>query len=616
MSIYERNLQAIEKKDKTLYKAVLNYIGDEDGMQLEVVSAKDGTDITKLTKDGKTWFLNSQYRPVQEAEKFAAQYDEIIDYSVMIFLGLGNGIVARQIRRVVGEHVSLLFYEPSAMIFLHTLHHFDLTDLIENPDSILFVKGLNDESLENVMNNLVRYDNYKFCIYDALPKYKQLFPEDYDNLEEKYRFTVNQILFNINTRQYFGRDMARNNIYNMRFLLQCNCEEEFKEIFPKDMPVIIVAAGPSLEKNVHLLKKAKGKAFIIAVDTALRYLAEQDIQPDLAVSVDPRKPLRLFEDDRVQNMVLALNADLNYQVVEKMSKQKLLFVSADNAYYNSMFELAGKHIHFLCNGGSVATVAFALARNWGFRRIVLIGQDLALSADKVHAGKDDIDLQKLTEKQIPVEGYYGETVYTSPDYNEYRKWYEMFIRNDKEVEVINATEGGAKIAGSIQMSLQQVLDEYCDGTFDFEGTIRNMPPAFSKENGHKLVEKWNLSVRNLEKLERKLKEGVRYAEQGIRMLQRGEYTLKKIRDVHKRIDRILEECAEMDEIYFVDSMIAEEEEDVLGDIYQTMEDDQKEYQRLLEKLKKYITSMASAVDDVKGMFEKIIEDTKEVTKVE
>lgn len=610
MKYFEKNMQALQERDEELYQAVREYAPEESDCSLELVQAKDGTDITKLIKDGKEWFLNSQYRPLQEAEKFAEQYEQVIDYSVMMFLGFGNGMIARQIQQSRGEHVNLLFYEASPAIFLHTLQHFDIAQLIENPNVFLYVKGMNDIKLETRMKWLVRYDNYKLCIYDALPKYKQIFPEEYAIMEEQYRYSVNNVRVNINTRRFFATDMTRNCIYNMRHMFHCNCEEEFEDLFPTDMPVIVVAAGPSLEKNVQLLKKAKGKAFILAVDTALRYLAEQDIQPDLAVSVDPRKPLELFENEKVQQMPLALDISLNYEIVDKMAKQKLVFVCSDNIYYDKMFQLTGKHIGFLSNGGSVATVAFAMAMNWGFRRIVLVGQDLALTADKVHAGKDDIDTEKLTNKQIPIEGYYGETVYTSPDYNEYRKWYEMMLRTHDTIEVINATEGGARIEGAIQMPLAEVIDTYCKDSFDFEGVIRDLPPAFVAESKQQLFEMWNTSVRNFVKLERRLKEGIHNIEQGMRMIKQGDFTSKKMKNVHKKIDKILEECGSMDEICFVDSMIAEKEEDVLGDLFEMADNEQEEYQRLLEKLHRYITAMLSAVDGVTEMFEKVIEDTR------
>ena len=58
------------------------------------------------------------------------------------------------------------------------------------------------------------------------------------------------------------------------------------DILPTDIPAIVVSAGPSLNKNIVELRKAKNKAFIVAVDTAVKPLVKAGIIPDLYVVVD------------------------------------------------------------------------------------------------------------------------------------------------------------------------------------------------------------------------------------------------------------------------------------------------------------------------------------------
>ena len=60
--------------------------------------------------------------------------------------------------------------------------------------------------------------------------------------------------------------------------------------------IILVSAGPSLNKNIMELKKAKNKAFIVATDTAVKPLLKAGIEPDLMVMVDGEKPKRLNLD--------------------------------------------------------------------------------------------------------------------------------------------------------------------------------------------------------------------------------------------------------------------------------------------------------------------------------
>lgn len=607
---FEKNMETLKKRNETLYKAICEYTLVEEEYHPEKVLAKDGTEIMKITKDGKECFLNSQYRPVKEAVTFVEQYDKVSDYSFMVFLGFGNGIIARQLRQSMGEHVALCFYEPSIEIFMHVIQNYDISDLLTAGNVYIIVNRLNKEDMQAVLGSNIKFDTYQNAIYDALPKYRQLFLEDNQWLEDLYRQDVVNIMAYIETQQTFGKQFVINAIHNMKYLLNCNYRDDFKDVFPKDMPAVVVAAGPSLENNIEVLKKMKGKALIVAVDTALRYLTEQGMKPDLAITVDAKKPIHLFDSEDIRKLMLVSDCSGNHQAVELLSGQKLIFSGGNYVYYKKVFALKEREFGFLKNGGSVATVAFSLLREWGFRRIVLVGQDLALAPDKVHAGKDDVDLHKLNGNKIAIKGYYGDTVYTTWDYNEYRRWFERMIEEENCPEVINATEGGAKIKGAIQMPLQKVLDTYCTREFDFEKAIEEVPPTFTEEDRPKLLAMWEESVKNIEKLKRNFKEGIHLIEDEIRLISRGSYTKGNIRNIHKKLNKIFEECDSYMEIQFIDSMVAEKEERILDDIYEMEESNDEEHCRLLEKLKTYLLSMQNVTDEVRELFQTVIKEMK------
>jgi hypothetical protein len=614
MSIYEKNLLAIQKKDERLYQALQKQMNKSEDICFYIDTAKNQELIVYAKQKEKIQYMNSRYNPQREAQRFAAQYADVVDYSYMIFFGLGNGMIAEEIIKTRGEHVTYLFYEPSASLFRLVLENFDLTALIGNPRVRIVVRSMNDEKIDAAISGSICADNYKISFFDVLPTYKNLFEEEEKELEQKYRFFVGLVNSSVISAEYFGRSATYNNIYNMRYVLEGNCEEDYRNVFPVDRPAVIVAAGPSLEKNVHHLKEAKGKFLIIAVDTALRYLVEQGIQPDLAVVADPQKPVELFEDERVQQFPLAVYTAANYEIV-KLMKQKIIFMSSECDYYNKLFGLAGRHIHNLAGGGSVATFAFVLAVAWGYRTIVLIGQDLALAPDKVHAGNDDIDTFKLESDKIEIEGYYGDKVYTSPDYNFYKEWFEMAIKGNETLQVINATEGGAKIEGAIPMPLKTVIDTYDVEPFDFEKTIRDMPPVFSGEQKEAVIQMWRDSVRNLHTLKQKLYDGIRQITYGIEPIRRNHYKESELAKLQKRVNKIVTECNEVQESYFVDCMIAgqdSEEDDTHAEMSHVREDIQEVY-REFERLLKHMKSMYSAVDEVREMFEKIIKETTETT---
>lgn len=607
MTIYENNLEALKKRNQDLYEFVKTMEQEEERDSCSLVMSKNNQPLISIQINGGTYILGSRYNPDVEAERFAKQYAQVTDGAHMSFLGFGSGVIPRKIVEQTKPHIHYLFYEPSADIFLFAMKQYDLTDLFLNTRLDVVVKGCKEKHLDAVLAQHVTVSNYQFCTFDALPTYRKLFESDFEKMRQDYVYIVEMVKSNIMTAIHFAESKVKNEIYNLKEVFHCNCQEDFEGCFPTDRPAIVVAAGPSLEKNAHLLKEAKGKFFIIAVDSALRYLVSQDIKPDLAIVADPRKPVVLFENEKVQQIPLAIYGEANHDIVKLMKKQKIIVVSSESAYYNKLFELAGKHMYTLNGGGSVATYAFMLALSWGYKKVVLLGQDLALGTDKVHAGKDDIDTFKLQGKKIEIEGYYGDTIYTSPDYDYYRKWYEMAIRRLEDIEVINCTEGGAKIQGATQKSFREVLDEYDVEPFDFEGCIIEKPYTFGGELIPKIQSFMKQSVRNCDNIKRILKQGIRNADRGALLIRENRYTIPDIKKLRKSLAEDAKKIDAYEEIYYLNTYTEKDFGFVLEDLLVAKDDDMEECCRIFEKMSAYMGALYAVADDVKAMFTEVYE---------
>ena len=609
MSVYEKNLNAIHERIPQLYDAIMKKKLESDKIDFYVETAKNGMPVLCAKQNGKVLYMNSRYDPAKEAECYVKKYKHVLDYSFMFFFGFGNGLIADGLLREKDKHVNFLFYEPSPQLFLLVLEHYDITPLFDDARFHLVVRGLNDKNVDSDIASHINPQNYHICLFDILPLYEQLFADEEEEIRNKFSFCLRTVVMDIYTAVNFGSSLTYNNIYNMRRVVHCNCGVEFEGVFPLDRPAIVVAAGPSLEKNVRELKKAKGKMLIMAVDSALPYLVSQGIIPDLAVVVDAQKPTVLFEDEKIQKIPLATATEANYKIVE-MVKNKIIYISSGCDYYNTIFQKVGKSVYGTIGGGSVATVAFSLAVLWGYRKIILVGQDLALASDKIHAGDVDEDLGKgvLSRQRIEIEGYYGDKVYTLEDYNFYREWYEASIRHSEGLEVVNATEGGAKIEGTIQMSLKEAIDSYDVDSFDFEKTIRDMPPTVGEKHREEIVQMWKESIENLEKLKQRLYDGIRELNKGIQMIRRKQCERSQLVRIRKRIGEINEECEAMMEIYFLNEIVSGEQADVLSDIYIVKDNDEEEICRMFEKMLQYMKAMHGSVDEVKELFERIIEE--------
>lgn len=275
---------------------------------------------------------------------------------------------------------------------------------------------------------------------------------------------------------------------------------------PNTIPAIVVSAGPSLNNNIMELKKAVGKAFIIAVDTAVKPLVKAGIIPDMFAMLDGKKPLELVEVEEVREIpmvayVTGAKSIFNYHTGKKF------FLDENYRYVQELFAMNGKEIYQLPGGGSVATLAFSLVCHLGFDKIILVGQDLAFTGNKSHADgtfKETMAVED-TKDFLMVPGNVEKMVPTREDFDNYRKWFEEFIeywKGIKDVQFINATEGGALIKGTQIMTLKDAISLYCTETVDIKSCIAQLKPVFSEEEQKKIV---NYYVETPQKIEQIIK---------------------------------------------------------------------------------------------------------------
>ena len=125
--------------------------------------------------------------------------------------------------------------------------------------------------------------------------YKALFREEVEDFVKKLKKHVEDQEIQWNTYVRYTNVKAKNTFHNICYLSEGYSVEALKGILPADVPAIVVSAGPSLNKNLMDLKKAVGKACIIATDTAMKPLLNAGIMPNLFVIIDGLKPGLLFE---------------------------------------------------------------------------------------------------------------------------------------------------------------------------------------------------------------------------------------------------------------------------------------------------------------------------------
>lgn len=365
----------------------------------------------------------------------------------------------------------IIVIEPNLSFFSYVLTNKNLKIL--GKDNIVLFADCDIANLTTFLQPILHEINYAKLLKNT-SFYLTDYYRNYDFSLSKQcitiiRQTISGVIHNLGNDVKDSLIGLEHNLKNTQYILQSKDVSYLKEAF-KNVPAIVVAAGPSLNKNIEQLHKAKNKAVIIAVDTIVHRLLQENIIPDFVCSIERISEVYDYfykDKDIPAEVTLVGPAVLDTRIFEEYKGELLIpFRNEINetAWLQKMFGL--NEDTGISMGSSCAHVAFGLAEHMGCSPIILVGQDLAYGASEseTHASGTTYDNQeqKVTVKrdQDVVEGYYGGMVTTTKIWIQFKVWFEKRI-GEENLHVIDATEGGARIFYTEQLSLQEALQNYC-----------------------------------------------------------------------------------------------------------------------------------------------------------
>ncbi len=490
--VFEGNLKAMDKWYPAFADVLRSKNYKLDDIEVIKEYSLDGEIIFRIKKGERLLYLNGKRNAKDAVETWKKHMGEIHKYAPVFLLGIGSGIYLKKIIENTDESVVVIAYEPSINIFLKMLEEVDLTKEIDNRPIGFVVKGLNDAEFQPVLSRLVSVETIDFVKSEIHPNYREFFLEEIYAKTKEIEKKTEAIITNFNTEARFSEYHALNAMKNMKYICEGYNTKGLSEVVPYYEPAILVSAGASLNKNIKELKNAKNKAFILAVDTAVKPLIKAGILPDAFITIDPVKPLSLLDMDEIRDIPVIAPILSNPDIHERQRGKKI-FYSDGNMMPIAAYMAAGKAFPSVSVGGSVACSAFSLLYKMGFNTIILVGQDLSYTDKKSHADgtfKEVMPEEDIT-KMIQVKGNYEDKVPTRPDLKVYLEWFEMYVRGVKEhrnTRVINATAGGAFIKGTELMDLKDAIQETCKEEIDFKACIAKIKPEFTEEERKKVVE--------------------------------------------------------------------------------------------------------------------------------
>lgn len=463
MTMLENNLELLKKRYPDIYNEIRDIHVDSNMYQ--IVENSEGQKTLKVAQnlhgENKSFFLHSKYHPDIEAGRFAKeQYKP--EFLTHILYGFGLGYHVEKMAELLESGGKLYVIENNLMVFRSALENMDLGSILGNPNIYLIISK-DVIYISKRVKQLIN-ENVEKVSFITHPASLKAIPE----VNEYFKFVMENWNLKKSLTDDYDNSLNRNSSENLK-LNSPNVGMFFDEF--KDIPIVIVSTGPSLDRNIDLLHEVKDRALVISAGSALRPLLKRNIEPDLFAIIDPQKEtynqIKGYENIDIPLIYLATAA--SYTVSRYLGPKLIACYGKYNKEENN-----GPR-YMVDSGGSVATTILDIAIKMGGDPIILVGQDLAYVNGKNHAqhGTHTSIHSPELKNMRRVKGQNGEVLYTSLGLLSYKYWIENRIQKEQRV-FINATEGGAYIEGMKHIKLKDVISDYLKESFIFKEKIKSI----------------------------------------------------------------------------------------------------------------------------------------------
>ncbi|OPJ60883.1 motility associated factor glycosyltransferase family protein [Clostridium oryzae] len=552
MNFFENNIELLRKKGNINLK----HIDRNDNYSCD--TANDGQKIIKVNKNGKEIYLGSKYNNKSLIDKFLRSYDLEDGDAMYVVIGFGTGYHIEELLNK-SQYNKIIVLESDINIIRTACEERDLRKILTNP-RVLINTYSNESQIIDIFEKEVDRSYPNYIYYNFYANYDKLYQQEIDMAARTVKFVTEMMIASAETNLTFKNKVLDNYFKNIKTIARSVPTFKFYQKF-KGTTAVVVSSGPSLKKNINVLKKYQNKAIIICAARSLKELLDNGVRPDFVCAVDPGGIMeQLMGPVMEENIPMACFEQLNSHLVERYKGKKIFFLNHLISSFSYIFNVK---FDSLPVGGSVAHLCSSLAGYMGAKNIVFVGQDLAYTDNKYHS--DSSSNEKLIgqvasinrAEAFYVEGNVEEKVLTSRSLSIFRKWFEMFIRTNSNIRFINCTEGGAKIQGTEIMSLEEFFNSNSgeDETRDKERILsilsEKVEPDYSS-----IIKKMQQFRDKLVSMRDKALDGVKNAD--ILLQYYKDCKKKNINSVLKKLDDIDLLYAKEEEILYLINLCAYE----------------------------------------------------------
>ncbi|ECC0458099.1 motility associated factor glycosyltransferase family protein [Campylobacter coli] len=488
--LFNKNIEALSN---ILLKESLKEIKSS---KFELILGKDNLDInlkdTSIKNNGGGYNENLLYQdPIKELQTMLNTYnDKYLLYPVLYFYGFGNGILFKALLQNK-NHQHIVVFEKDIEIIWIMFHILDFSSELQSARlMVLNTNKLEIQDYNELCSSKPFFQFSRIYFLELMSHYYERFHEDILGLNKKLAETFKNIILRNGNDPLDALQGIEQFVYN---LPQMITHPSYKELLSKRKGIsdtaIIVSTGPSLIKQLPLLKKYANKATIFCADSSYPILAKHGIKPDYVCMLERTEiTAEFFNNDFGEfdkDIIFICAGVVHPKAIEYLKGRNLVITQKVLAfpYYINL-----KDFSYAAVGLSVAHTLSYLATYLSHKNIIFIGQDLAY-AENGNSHPDDYQNSANYESQmyehILTTAYGGNgKVETHSIWLLFKNWFENeMIPNTRKMGITtyNCTEGGARIEGTIEKpflwACENLLDKDLNKPFE-----KLEPLSLNKQN--------------------------------------------------------------------------------------------------------------------------------------
>ncbi|ENJ5536790.1 motility associated factor glycosyltransferase family protein [Campylobacter coli] len=480
--LFNKNIKALSN---ILLKESLKEIKSS---KFELILGKDNLDINlKDTSDNTFLYENV----IDELNTMLNTYnDKYLLYPVLYFYGFGNGILFKALLQNK-NHQHIVVFEKDIEIIWIMFHILDFSNELQSARlMVLQTSSLDIEFFSNFCSSKPFFQFSRIYFLELMSHYYERFHEDILGLNKKLAENFKNSIVSYGNDPLDALQGIEQFVYN---LPQMITHPSYKELLSKRKGIsdtaIIVSTGPSLTKQLPLLKKYANKATIFCADSSYPILAKHGIKPDYVLSLE-RIPLtsEFFNNDfgEFDKDILFVCAGVVHPKTIEYLKNKTFIITQKILAFPYYINL--KNFCYAAVGFSVAHMAYEFATHLSHKNIIFIGQDLAYAEDGFSHTKDYSNLDKHEGHFQRDKGKFQCLAYGGDgkaESSEVWTMFRFFLQDTISRNIIsttyNCTEGGARIEGTIEKpflwACENLLDKDLNKPFE-----KLEPLSLNKQN--------------------------------------------------------------------------------------------------------------------------------------